>query len=242
MTTQPRRLLAGLALAALLATGAAACSSDGSDGAAKTTTTKPDKAATASTTTVDGDTETTTTIGSDDSGPSTTVADDGDRSRQAYVDAFTESFDSSGEILSKDKSECVADKFIDVIGFDKITDAGLTPQQFAAGNGDDFPKSLGIDEDKAGELYDQFEACDVNLADTFIKAFSTEGQAIDAKTEACLRKAVTDEALRASFIASFLGDDDDVDPLDGASACLGVTADDGGATASTVTVAPAPGN
>jgi hypothetical protein len=220
-----RRLLAATTIALVLVGATAACGSEGSDGSADKTTTSADKA-----TTDDGDTSTTSASGD---GPTTTV-DNGDRSRQAYIDAFVEGFDSDGETFSKENAECVGDHFIDVIGFDKIKSSELTPAEFGAGNGDDFPETLGIDEDKASELYDQFEACDIDLAAAFVKAYGATGTPLDADAEACLEKAITDEALRTSFVNGFLGKDDTADPLDAASACLATGTDGGGPTTSTL--------
>ncbi|CAN5643660.1 hypothetical protein BH10ACT1_BH10ACT1_24590 [soil metagenome] len=222
-TTRPRahRLAASVALVLLLAGGAAACSGSGSDDAAKTTTTDAPTRTTVTAKGSEGTTEEDPTVTTDDGETTTTeAADDGDRSKQAYVDAFAKGFDSTEELIPAAKSQCVGEKLIDVLGFDAIVDSGLTPEEFGQGNGDDFPKSLGIDEDKANEMYDQFEACDVNLGEAFVKALSGEGT-FTAEQKACLTQKVTDDTLRASFVASFLGDDSGDDPLDAATECVG---------------------
>ena len=220
-----RRLLAGTAVALALMTGTAACSSDTSDGAGKTTTTKVGKTTSTkvdkiTSTTVDGGNGSTTTTVKVGKTTTTTAAGGGDRSEQAYVDALVQSVDVTGELVPKGKATCIGQSFIDVIGFDAINASGLTPKEFARRSGAEYPKSLGIDEEKANELYDQFEACDIDLRANIITSYTSVGSPIDADTKACIEANLTDKGVRTSFVNSFLGNDDAPDPIAKANACL----------------------
>ncbi|CAN5643774.1 hypothetical protein BH10ACT1_BH10ACT1_24600 [soil metagenome] len=230
--TRSRRLLAGTVLALLIAGGTAACgASGGSDADRETTTTAPKSTTTVeeATTTTSGDDETTTTTEGTDEGSTTTAVDEpaGDADRQEYVDALKESFDtgtdSTEQYFDSEQVNCLAESYVDVIGVDNLHDADVSPAELGKSSGDGpLPKELGIDEDGANELYDQFAGCDIDLAATFKKVFSQiSGKALTPAQEACVDKAVTDENLRKSFVADFSGVELDPDPLDAAGTCVG---------------------
>lgn len=233
--TPPRRFLTGAALALLLTAGAAACgaSGDSEGGTDPTTTTRADKTTTsASTTTTEEETTTTeddTTTTEDETtttGGGVTTTTDGEPSSdpQDYIDALVANFegDAGEEVFEPGQVECLAERFVDVVGIDELQAAGVSPDEFAEGDGSEFPPELGVDEDKANELYDQFAACEIDLRELLTKLFTSEGNEITAEQQACLDKVFTDENLRASFVADFLGEDLENDPLDEAGTCIGL--------------------
>lgn len=243
-STRPRRLLTAATLALLLTAGAAACGgSGGSEGATDTTTTtRVDKTTTtASTTTTAGEATTTTT----EAGVTTTTGDETTTTTEAattttearvttttngepsgdaqdYVDALVATIegDEGEEVFEPGQVECLAGNFVDVIGVEALQSAGVSPEEFAQGNGSNFPPELGVDEAKANELYDQFAACEVDLAEVFTKAFSSGGGEVTAEQQACIDDVFTQANLRASFVADYLGDDLADDPLEAAGVCL----------------------
>ena len=236
--TRTRRTVTGAALALLLTVGTVACGdSGGSEGATDTTTTttRVDKTTTtASTTTTEGEATTTTEAGvtttTEDETTTTTEArvtttTNGEPSGDAqdYVDALVATIegDEGEEVFEPGQVECLAGNFVDVIGVEALQAAGVSPEEFAQGNGSNFPPELGVDEAKANELYDQFAACEVDLVEVFTKAFSSGRGEATAEQRACLDEVLTDENLRASFVADYLGEDLADDPLEAAGVCVG---------------------
>lgn len=251
--TRPRRFLTGVALALLLTAGAAACgaSGDSEGGTDTTTTTRADRTTTtASTTTTEEETTTTedesTTTPSEGTPPTedgtTTTTTDGEPSSdpQDYVDALVAEFEEDGgdQIFESGQVECLAERFVDVVGIDELQAAGVSPDEFAEGDGSEFPAELGVDEDKANELYDQFAACEIDLRELLTKVFTSEGNEITAEQQACLDKVFTDENLRATVVADFLGDELENDPLDAAGECVDLGSPDGSPDGPADTVDP----
>ncbi|QXC61886.1 hypothetical protein KSP35_03385 [Aquihabitans sp. G128] len=229
--TPARRALTAAAMLLLLSGSVAACGASGGSDADDATTTTTARATT--TTDVDDpDPQVTTTTDPDDDPTTTTEpggggGDDGAYSRDDYVTAMIGSFDEDdSEIYTKDQIDCLADRFVDVIGVDDLNDAGVTPKQLAEGDGEDLPASLGVDEELAGDLYDQFAECDLDLKETFTKALTSFGGAKPTTAQlACLDRYLTDDNLRRSFVADYTGEDLADDPIDKASECLGLGGD-----------------
>ena len=126
------------------------------------------------------------------------------RYRQAYVDAFAKDFDDDdAPDLEPAKVDCLGNAFLDVIGLDRITAAGVTPEEF--GNGLDASDDVGIDEQKASDLYDTFKTCDVDLkallAETVTKLAP---RPLTADQRACIDDVLTEANLRKSFVADTL--------------------------------------
>ncbi len=227
-TTRTRRLL-GTAALALALVGGTACGAEGDDDDATSTTTE---AAGASTTTTDDEPTTD---------EPTTDEPTGDR--DAYVEALVGTFDDEDEeIFGPGKAECIANGFIDVIGMDNIEESGLSPQEFAEGDGTDFPPALGLDEDKANDLYDVFGECDIDLVETLVDLYGSMGE-LTPEQETCVTDILTEDNLRTSFVADFLGEDLEDDPLDEVGTCMGFDDDPSIATPETPQAEPVvPGN
>lgn len=212
-TSTSRSLLATVLSAVLFL---AACGASGSDDAASSTTT-------------DGGDATTTTGGDDDPTPTPTTEDTPDTTegggepgdRQAYLDAFVMDFDDEDEpIFEQGQVDCLAEKYLDVIGLDNLVEAGVTPEEY--GEGDDFPEELGLDEDTANELYDQFGECDIDIKEIFVDLFSGfSPEPLTDEQKACIDDTLTEDRLRESFVADLLDlEDDGSDPFDELEACV----------------------
>lgn len=226
--TRSRRVVTGTALALLLAVGSVACGADGESDDATDESTTTTSGGDASTTTTTRDDVTTTTR--DDvtttTGDDVTTTTDGEPSGDAqdYVDALVATIEGNEgeEVFEPGQVECLVGNFVDVIGVEALQAAGVSPEEFAQGNGSDFPPELGVDEAKANELYDQFAACEVDLVEVFTKAFSSGGGEVTAEQQACIDDVFTEANLRASFVADYLGEDLADDPLDEAGDCVGL--------------------
>jgi hypothetical protein len=180
----------------------AGCSSDDGKQAAATTT-KP-------TTTVVTVQETTTTRPPID--PDTITG-----GKQAYVDAMLASLDTlGGGLATKAQAECIAPKWVDIIGVEGFAAAGVAPEDFQkTGSGLEL---LHLDATKAGKMADAFGACGMDLEDVAIAAQDQNGDLPD-DVVACLHDALTPEAARNGFIAGLTGKAPTDPALQKAAAC-----------------------
>ena len=100
--------------------------------------------------------------------------------------------------INKEESRCFSEGFIDVVGLDKIKEAG-TAEQFADQSEDLQFKKLDLTRDQGGEIYDQFEECGVDLRATLLNELLKDDK-MSAEAKSCIEKAVSDAKLREFFI------------------------------------------
>lgn len=205
-----------VSLAFALSGAVAACGSDdgGSDDGATTTTAAAETDAGATGEETEPTVEGTEPTGDED--PDAPPVDVGDADRQDYIDALAASA-AGDEFATPEQSECLAEGWVDAIGVDQLRDAGVTPEQFADG-GDEELQAVGLDEDTAGKMYDRFAACDLDLRELIIGSEDESALTPDQRT--CVDDTLTDDALRAWFVADLLGDDTGQDPFDAMAGCF----------------------
>lgn len=206
-SNRPFSLLAVLALVAVLVLGS--CSSGGDDDAVDagdgTTTTAAEGSGEPSETTEGdgegGDDETTTTEG--DGGDVEVSAD-----ARAYVDAMNESMTADEEFpLSDDQAECFNARTINTIGVDRLQAAGVTPEMMSSGDSAMDFSDLGLTEDEAGDIYDNFGRCDIDLQDLMMQSMATDDEVTPAM-QACMENVLTDENLRKLMVSSMMNGDE----------------------------------
>jgi len=140
---------------------------------------------------------------------------DGEVSEEAqpYVDAMVEGMVSADEDedlqLDQEQAECLAPRWVDTIGVDRLEEAGLEPEDFAT-DGDPDLSSLGLSEDEGGELYDAFGACDIDLKAEFIRSLTADQDLSDEDAD-CLSDAFSDDFLRRIMVTSLVAGDDALD-------------------------------
>ena len=222
------RTLTALAVSLLLAAGTVGCSSDsdGAPGTSTTTTEAPDD-----TTTAPDDDGATTTAPEDDGDPTTTVPDeDGDDEpsvsiddvsdeERPYVEAVVETL-SGAPVFGMRDTACLAIGFVQAVGVDRITEAGLSPEEFSETGLADFPDELEADEDLANAVYDVYEDCEVDLRAAFKDTAAASADPLTPDQESCIDDLLSDDRIRESFVAESLGRDLDPDPFDEAAACI----------------------
>jgi len=131
---------------------------------------------------------------------------------QPYVDAMIESFDNSDpdELqIDRSQAECLAPRWVEAIGPERLAEAGIEPEDFAD-EGDVDLSSAGLSEEDGNEMYDAFAACEVDVKSLFVEAMGTDEELSDEDTE-CLSGALDDELLRRIMVTSFVGGDDALD-------------------------------
>ena len=189
--------LSVLAVAAVVL-AAPACSSD------------DDKDASPSTTEA-GEASSTTEAGS---GGSTTAAGGGEGAddlpeltevEQAFADAIVESFGEGSELFSGADNECLATRWVHVIGEERITEAGITADEFAQ----DGPGALELDEATGEQMVDAMEQCGTSI-DAIYESFAIDPDTseVDPDVLACMEETAPVAEYRAAMAMSFTGDGD----------------------------------
>ena len=204
---RPFSLLAVLTLVAALVLGA--CSSGGGDDAGDkttTTTTEGSGDTDASSETTEGDDEETTTTEESDGGDVDVSADE-----QAYVDAMTDAMTADEDFpLSDEAAQCFSARTVQTIGVDRLQEAGVTPEMMGSEDSAMDFSALGLTEDEAGDIYDNFGRCDIELRDLMMESLATDEETTPAM-QACLENVLTDENLRKLMVSSMMNGDEGMD-------------------------------
>jgi hypothetical protein len=189
---------------ALLIAGAAVvlvagCGDDDDDGTGAGTT---EGGAAASPTTAGSPTTAAspTTAGSAPSGTAPTA------DAQAYVDAMIDSFDNADpdELqIDREQAQCLAPKWVDTIGTDRLAAAGIEPQDFAA-EGDVDLTTVGLTEDDGNAMYDSMAECDIDVKTLFVNGFADERD-VSAEDRQCFTDALDDDLLRRIMVTTLIG-------------------------------------
>jgi hypothetical protein len=145
----------------------------------------------------------------DEATPATTAEDaDGGWDADAYVEAVVASWNETSEGLPLDERQttCVATGLVNVVGLDALTEAGISPAEFAAA--DDLA-SLGVElpDDATAVLGDALVECDVvePLEGLVIAAFPDEfGVQLPPNAATCLTDHLDDQAVADGWAATFV--------------------------------------
>lgn len=229
------RSLAVLVLAFATGIASVACGASGGqpEVARPTTTTRPafttTRPPTSTTTTVTTEASTTTTTSyrrptTTTSTPTTTTrptttTTPSAGARGPYIDALAaELIGTDRPLLTQDEATCISGAYVDAIGLDQLQGAGITPKDFADAEGSGFGDRLVLTPDTANEVYDQFAACGIDLAEVVKRMAGEEG--LTPTQSDCIDQIVTDENLRNAFVADFVGRSLPDDPLDQVEGCM----------------------
>lgn len=188
MRRTPSILIALLATFAFL--GLSACSSDGEGSSSA------DKADSAADSKSDGKSETKSGSKSDSkAGKSPSLSGDA----AEYADAMATAMSTDPDMpLSEEQARCYAARAVDIIGADRIKQTGIEPGTMTSDDSLDYSK-MSISEDEGNKIYDQFEACGINLRDTMVKSFSEDGE-LSPESKACFDEVLTDASLRKLMV------------------------------------------
>lgn len=218
-TRSTRRSLAALAATAVLFLGA--CGSDDGDDAAGNSTTAVDATTTTAaegeeTTTSEGDDTVETTAPDDTTDTTDTTESTGET--PAGEATFVSDLASTlvGQLAeNEDDANCLAQAWVDIVGYDRIADAGATAEDLGGGSSEDWA-GLEVTDDEADQLYDALDGCGLDIRQTFIDAFS-EGS---PEARSCVEGALTEDLARESVRNTFLGEDDPDSLTEGLKACV----------------------
>lgn len=181
------RIRGALAIATVgvLTLSAAACGDDDDKGGDAATTT--------------GGASATTTAGSGSTG-GTSGGDASSATEDDYLAAIESQFTQSGADslqMTDEQAGCVAPKWLDVLGLDRLKDKGITPDDIKSDTDNEKLATIGLTEGDGDKLYDAYGECDVDVREQFVKSVASSTEA----AEDCLDDALSDDLLRV-FVTS----------------------------------------
>jgi hypothetical protein len=105
-----------------------------------------------------------------------------------------------------DQLECLAAALVDAVGIEGLQDAASPDEirQNPEGGLSDF--GISIDEEQANQILDQGADCGVDFREVLRAAMSASG--VSDEDIACVDEAISEQALRRFFVASFTEDED----------------------------------
>jgi hypothetical protein len=148
--------------------------------------------------------------GDDDAGTDGTVTrGSAPAGAQPYIDSLVAGF-TTGEDedlqLTQEQAECVAPRWIDTIGVDRITEAGIAPEDIGA-DGNSELSELGLSEDEGNELYQAFGTCGVDLEQAFVDGIAMSGD-LPPDVAACLEEQFDDDTLQRIMVITITKGED----------------------------------
>jgi hypothetical protein len=124
---------------------------------------------------------------------------------QAYVDAMIDSFDNSDPDdlqINREQAQCLAPRWVETIGTDRLAAAGIEPQDFAEEGNVDLT-TVGLTEDDGNAMYDAFGECDIDVKTLFVESFSADRD-VSEEDQVCLADAMSDDLLRRIMVTTFV--------------------------------------
>jgi len=198
-------------LALLLVAATAACGTSGGDDAAATTTTRAPSTTDAPDGTDASPTSETEQTTSTAVRSSTTAGGKGSGSEQDYVDALVGSFDpeEDGEDFTRDQVTCLAQGWVKAVGVEAFQSAGVSPDDISSNN-QDF-NDLHLSKAQANDMVDVYDGCGIDVQQLMLKSFASDSAT--PKQQACLEKALTEDAIRTLLVDSILNQSNSDSPL-----------------------------
>ena len=208
------RAVALVATVLLLGVAATACGSDSKDDAKGTTTTTRAPAGGDGTTTTGGKDTTRTTVKTGNQNPDVPKVSGAE---QPFVDALASTYDAeTDDTFSKQQVQCLAATWVPIIGVDTLKAQGITPEKLAQADSD--ITDLNLDEPTARKMVESMPTCGIDLAETLLAGMQSSTTPEQA---ACIKDAIDPKAIEDAMIASFQGDDGDMESaFAGAEKCL----------------------
>jgi hypothetical protein len=147
---------------------------------------------------------------------------DGDGKKAEYVDAIAATFTNDESLsVSDDDAACLAEDMVDVIGVDRLEDAGVEPAEIAADeDNEEFQKvAEQLSEAEANELVDViFDGDCVDFGAIMAESILADASGdISDEQATCIGDAFADnEAFKGAFAQSLLSGAEEDPDLDAA--------------------------
>lgn len=132
---------------------------------------------------------------------------------EPYVDAMTESLagvEDGG--FSEEDARCFSEKFIDVVGLDRVEDAG-EPEDFGSDAGNLEFAALDLTRDEANSIYDNYKDCGQDPMKRMQEDLADDDE-MSPEAKACVEDLVTEDRMREVFIAAALDEQDNEEAME----------------------------
>jgi hypothetical protein len=128
---------------------------------------------------------------------------------QPFVDAMVEGLltgDEGAEFsLDREQAECLAPRWVDIFRVERLTAAGLDPEDLASELDGDFA-SIGLSDEDGNALYDSFADCDVDVKAALVQTMAAQRDLSDDAAD-CLRETFPDDLVRRVMVTTFVEGD-----------------------------------
>ena len=145
----------------------------------------------------------------DDSSDGTVTQGSAPAEAEPYIESLVAGF-TTGEDedlqLTQEQAECVAPRWIETIGVERITEAGIAPEDIGA-DGNSELSELGLSEDEGNELYEAFGTCGVDLQQAFVDGIAASGD-LPEDVAACLDEHFDDDTLQQIMVVTITKGED----------------------------------
>jgi hypothetical protein len=151
-----------------------------------------------------GDAATTTAASTSGSSGGSSGGDASSATEQHYVAAIEAQFTNGGADslqMTDEQAACVAPKWLDVIGVDRLKEKGVTPDDIRADTDNEKLSTLSLGDDDATKMYDAYGECDVDVRAQFARSFAASAELPD-DVEECVGDAVSDDLMQRLFVTS----------------------------------------
>ncbi|QCX28773.1 hypothetical protein [Nocardioides jishulii] len=124
----------------------------------------------------------------------------GGASEEDYVDSMSSGLSSAEtQPLTKSQADCVAERFVDRVGVDRVSDE-YDPEDFERDAAQLTFEELDLTEAEANELFDDFVDCGVDMRDRVITELGDSELALPEGMMDCLEGKISEDQVRSLFV------------------------------------------
>ena len=157
----------------------------------------------------DGGTTTTTTAADDGGATTTRPAIDPDSiegGEQAYVDALVAAYlndPTSSPLEDEEQASCLARSWVGILGIDRLTGAGLAPDQITSG--DQLLADVEPTREEAEAMVRGMADCTIDVREVIIRSLDAVID-LSSQQEQCLGTAITEAVAVDAYVSQVLGE------------------------------------
>ena len=119
-----------------------------------------------------------------------------------YVDEMSQALTGEDSPMDDEQADCFSEGFIDVVGLDKVKEAGSAEEVGQLASDFDF-SSMDLTEDQGNEIYDNFDECGVDLRQQLLDDLDADNQMPEEGKE-CVTDALSEDVLRDFFVTGMV--------------------------------------
>ncbi|NLD78680.1 MAG: hypothetical protein GX643_18690 [Acidimicrobiales bacterium] len=142
-------------------------------------------------------------------GGNAAVTDENREFVEALKASMRDSSDDADDVqLTDDEIDCLAPRYVNILGVERIEAAGVTPGDLESSDMDF--SDVGITTDDGNALFDAFGQCDVNIRERMLESFAADDEMSNAAA-ACMEGVFTDDNVRKLMVSGMVNGDEDME-------------------------------